>query len=81
MKKYVELYETKEDGSQEVVAEFILEKGIVRFMPMGGFFLKGLKILALGEEYVPEDGLVYLEKLKYHFKSAYLRASDVKEEE
>lgn len=71
--QYVEFYKLQKDGSQKVIAICKLIDG---------------KVICEGDEHLAalinrqkiEDGLKFLQRLKYNFKSGYLNASDVKEE-
>ena len=83
--KYVEIYKLHNDGSQTVLAICKLIDGAVviegdqKFADfaanegIGNYTGGGEKKL------FPKDGILFLEQLRYNFKSGYLNASDVLE--
>lgn len=81
--KYVEIYELKNDGTQEVIVTCELKKNRVVCRGDENFIehLEKEGILNysdLSRKLFPKDGLGFLEQLKFNFKSGYLNASDIK---
>ena len=81
---FVEIYKLKNDGSQEIIAVCRLKGNAVQ---CGGqpVFIENLKSGGIRDYSSPKenklflkDGLLFLEQLKYNFKSGYLNASEVK---
>lgn len=84
--KKVEILKLQNDGSQKIIAtcKLIGEKvicegqeelvndlssnGIINYSDQGA------------EKLYPQDGLLFLEQLKFNFKSGYLNATDIIEE-
>lgn len=83
--KYVEIYKLNKGGSQEVLLTCMLSSDKVVFEGSENLInnLKKEGILDYSSEerrvLFPDDGLLFLEQLKYHFKSGYLNASDILE--
>ncbi len=87
---YVELFELGQDAQQKKIATFNLpeEDGTVvevdgdhHHPVVEGILEEGIfdyKYARPGKLY-PRDGMNFLENLKYHFRSGYLLATDVKE--
>ena len=87
---FVELFELDRDARQKKIATFKLSEGeggtveidgdhnhpVVDGVKVEGIF--DYKYARLGKLY-PRDGMSFLENLKYHFRSGYLSATDVKE--
>lgn len=83
--KYVELLKLNNDGSQSIIVTCKLEDGVV-ICSGDSIFIENLKqngILdhskELKEKLYFKDGLRFLEQLQFNFKSGYLIASDIKE--
>ena len=83
----VEIYKIQNDASQKIIAickladdgnvvcegdqqfvESLIREGVRDYSSQGE-----------PKELFPKDGIRFLEQLKYHFKSGYLMASDIKE--
>jgi len=85
MKKFVEIYQLNNDGTQSVAAVCRLEGDAVvcegNENLIRGLIQEGIKNYASREpkKLFPKDGIKFLEQLKYNFKSGYLNASDIKE--
>lgn len=84
---YVEIYKLKNDGSQEVIATCKLVGKIVQ-CEGDKIFMENLEKDGI-RDYSDEantkklftrDGMKFLEKLKFNFKSGYLNASDIMNE-
>ncbi len=85
--KVVEIYKLENNGDQTILATCSLEAEVV--MCEGeGIFVENLKNVGISnytgdrgtkERLLPEDGLLFLENLKYAFRSGYLMATDVLE--
>ncbi|KKS38209.1 MAG: hypothetical protein A3G49_04775 [Candidatus Sungbacteria bacterium RIFCSPLOWO2_12_FULL_41_11] len=81
---FVEIYKLKNDGSQEIIATCKINRNAVECA--GRFiFIENLKNGGIRDYSSPEgnklffkDGLLFLEQLKYNFKSGYINASEVK---
>ena len=85
----MELYELDRDANQKKIATFKLldgESGVVEIEGENNHsVLEGIKWEGIfdykyarpGKLY-PHDGMSFLENLKYHFRSGYLLATDVK---
>jgi len=83
--KYVEIYKLQNDGSQTVFAtckladDAVVIEGDQKFADFAtnegirNYAGEGAKML------FPKDGILFLEQLRYNFKSGYLNASEVKE--
>ncbi len=83
--KFVEIYKTRNDGSQCVVATCTLASGKV-ICKGDEAFVKNLEsegifnyLETMPEKIYPEDGLMFLENLRFSFRSGYLNASEVRE--
>jgi len=83
---YVEIYKLKNDGSQDILAVCRLEEGAGEVVceSANPVFTDNLKREGIKdysgsgkERLFPYDGRKFLEQLKFHFRSAYLSASDV----
>lgn len=82
--KYIEIYKLQNDGSQQVIATCkLVENQVVcegdeKFV---GFLKSGIINYdnPQGKKLHEIDGLIFLEQLKFNFKSGYLNASEVKE--
>ena len=86
---FVELFELDRDAQQKMIATFKLleESGVVEIegnhdhpvissVKCEGIF--DYKYSRPGKLY-PHDGMNFLENLKYHFRSGYLFATDIKQ--
>lgn len=82
---YVEIYKLQNDGSQKVIAvcRFLAENVVCEGDEV---FVKNLEKNGIRDyssdslrSLFTEDGVKFLEQLKYNFKSGYLNASDIKE--
>ncbi|MEK7121586.1 MAG: hypothetical protein AAB857_02660 [Patescibacteria group bacterium] len=87
---FVDLFELDHNANQKKIATFKLSEGegggveidgdndnpIVENIKREGIF--DYKYVRPGKLY-PYDGMSFLENLKYHFRSGYLLATDVKE--
>lgn len=85
---FVELYELDYDANQKKIATFKLLDGESGVVEIDGehnhYVLEGIKGEGIfdykyarpGKLY-PNDGMKFLENLKYHFRSGYLLATDV----
>ena len=85
----MELYELDRDANQKKIATFKLlegEGGVVEIdgdhehrviLSIKGEGIFDYKYARPGKLY-PHDGINFLENLKYHFRSGYLLATDVK---
>jgi len=84
--KFVEIYETKNNGDQSIVLVCKLENGVVVCegdeLMKRNFDAKGIPDYGSEkrEMVFPKDGIRFLEQLKFHFKSGYMNASDVKDD-
>lgn len=83
--KFVEIYKIENDGSQKVVATCKLTGKKIE-CEGDKVFIENLKIQGIPDysskpekNIFPEDGIKFLENLKFAFKSGYLNASDIKE--
>lgn len=88
---FVELFELDRDARQKKIATFKLldgEGGVVKIEGDHGHPVVGsiqgegifdYKYARPGRLY-PYDGMSFLENLKYHFRSGYLLATDVKKQ-
>ena len=87
---FVELFELDRDANQKKIATFRLmeesgvveiegdhENSIIKSIQWEGIF--DYKYARPGKLY-PYDGMSFLENLKYHFRSGYLLATDVKQQ-
>ena len=87
---FVELFELDRDANQKKIATFKLteesgvveiegdhEHAIVKSIQWEGIF--DYKYARPGKLY-PNDGMKFLENLKYHFRSGYLLATDVEKQ-
>ena len=81
--KIVEVYETRDDGTDRVIMTVKLVGKLCRF-DGGRFFAKELKDNGIylyndGEhKYLyPKDGLEFMEALSTHYRGSRIRASDV----
>ena len=87
---FVELFELDQNANQKKIATFkLLEEGsiveiegdnnhpVVKDIQGEGIF--DYKYARPGKLY-PPDGMNFLENLKYHFRSGYLLATDVKKQ-
>jgi len=85
---FVELFELDRDAKQKKIATFRLteessvvevdgnhEHAVIKSIQWEGIF--DYKYARPGKLY-PYDGMNFLENLKYHFRSGYLLATDVK---
>jgi hypothetical protein len=83
--KFVEIYKLQNDGSQKTVVVCRLGEGGVVCegdeVFVKGFNEKGIPSYSekSKDRLFPKDGLIFLENLKFVFKSGYVNASDVKE--
>ncbi|MFA5830971.1 MAG: hypothetical protein WC878_04035 [Candidatus Paceibacterota bacterium] len=83
--KYVEIYKLQNDGSQTVFATCkfvdgtIVIEGDQKFADFATN--EGIRnYTSDGEKKLfPKDGILFLEQLRYNFKSGYLNASEVLE--
>ena len=83
--KIVEIYKLQNDGSQKIVITCRLEidkvicEGDRQFVD--NLMSKGIFDYSQDskKKIYPKDGLLFLEQLKYNFKSGYLNASDIKQ--
>lgn len=82
----VEIYKLNNDGSQRVIATCKLvedkvicegDEKFVEHLSTSGIYDYSQTPLA---KILPENGRVFLEQLKFNFKSGYLNASEVKED-
>jgi len=87
MGEFVEIYKTKSDGTQEILAVCRLEAGIVK-CEGDPIFIANLEKEGIldytkkrGAKLFLRDGLRFLEELKHNFTSGYLNASEVKRAE
>ncbi|HEY4474506.1 MAG TPA: hypothetical protein VJC06_01115 [Candidatus Paceibacterota bacterium] len=87
---FVELFELDRDANQKKIATFRLteESGIVEIdgdhshrivEDIKGEGIFDYKYARPGKLY-PNDGMKFLENLKYHFRSGYLLATDVEKQ-
>ena len=88
---FVELFELDRDANQKKIATFKLLDGESDIVEVDGDHghpvvegIKGegifdYKYARPGKLY-PHDGMSFLENLKYHFRSGYLLATDVKKQ-
>lgn len=88
---FVELFELGHDASQKKIATFKLMEEENRIVEINGdshhpviesICREGIfdyKYTRPGKLY-PHDGMSFLENLKYHFRSGYLLATDVKKQ-
>ncbi|MBU3978417.1 hypothetical protein KKE68_01780 [Patescibacteria group bacterium] len=82
--KFVEIYKTQNDGSQQIitVCELVDQKVVCEGDKV---FVENLEREGIfdystpGKKLFPKDGIGFLEGLKFTFKSGYLNASEVKE--
>lgn len=83
--KFVELYETQNNGSQRVVAVCTLadtgvlctgDEVLVENLAQDGIWDDSQ---TPPQKVFPQDGIRFLERLRFAFKSGYLNASEVKE--
>jgi hypothetical protein len=86
---FVELFELDRDAQQKKIATFKLLEGESRAVEIDGDrdnlvveSIQGEGIFdyknARPGKLYPNDGMSFLENLKYHFRSGYLSATDVK---
>ena len=86
---FVELFELDSNANQKKIATFKLseENGVVEIegeanhwviVSIQGEGIFDYKYSRPGKLY-PHDGISFLENLKYHFRSGYLLATDVKQ--
>lgn len=81
---YVEIYKLKNDGTQEVTVVCRLADNVV--LCQGDKALteslnnEGIKDYSkdMPTKLYPNDGLRFLEQLRFNFKSGYLNASEIK---
>lgn len=85
--QFVEIYKLKNDGSQEILVVCKLIDNKVIFEG-DKIFIQNLEQAGIwncsqitAQRIYAGDGLIFLEQLKYNFKSGYLNASDVKRRE
>ncbi|MFY9493124.1 MAG: hypothetical protein WAP55_01445 [Minisyncoccia bacterium] len=84
--KFVEIYKIQNDGSQTIAAICKLagETVVCEGEPV---LISGLEQEGIWDDsktppqkVFPKDGLAFLDRLRFTFKSGYLNASEVKEE-
>lgn len=84
--KFVEIYKLQNDGSHRVVATCTLanrkvvcegDEAFVKNLESEGIFNY---LETMPEKIYPEDGILFLENLRFSFRSGYLNASKVREE-
>lgn len=82
----VELYKLNNDGTQSIVLICSLDEGSVVVCEGDQNLIRSLKGRGIFDYSTPEkrvlhfsDGRMFLEQLKFNFKSGYLNASDVLE--
>ena len=88
--KFVEIYKLQNNGEQKVIARCEMgdtgvikcsgDKIFVNNLEKDGIF-EYSNFSRLETKLFPKDGLKFLEQLSYNFKSGYLNASDIKEEQ
>ena len=82
---FVEIYKTKNDGTQEIMAichltdDFVVCEGNERLVKSLEDGVLDYSSDDSNKKLFFKDGLKFLEQLKYNFKSGYLNASEVKE--
>lgn len=82
--KFVEIYKIDNDGKQSVLVTCILTSGGLKIegeQSLINNLNNGIQNYSeIGDDKVyPKDGILFLEQLKFNFKSGYLNASEVKE--
>ena len=82
--KFVEIYKTQNDGSQTILATCKLVNNEVA-CEGERIFVKNLETNGVlnyqkkpKNKVFPKDGIIFLENLKFSFKTGYLNASDIK---
>jgi len=84
---FIEIYKLQNDASQKVIATCKLADDGSVVCEGDQQFVESLAREGVRDysspnnsaKFFPKDGIRFLEQLKYHFKSGYLMASDIKE--